>query len=138
MRTIMWRGLMSSTVLIGVLALAAPPILGGQARPAQVTDKAIARGERLYLGKGQCAGCHGQKGEGSEVGEPLVTGTWKLGDGGFDWLVHVIRHSGIAARGRDGDPQPMRGPTLLSDREVRSVAAYVWSISRNRAPKSSP
>jgi mono/diheme cytochrome c family protein len=121
-------------VLIGacVLDVASPSEGQAQARPRAVTDRAIARGKALYEGRGQCAGCHGVRGEGTEVGEPLAAGTWKLGDGSYDWLTKVIRHSGIAARGRDGDPLPMRGPTLLSEREVREVAAYVWSISRQR------
>ena len=82
-------------------------------------------------------GCHGVRGEGTAEAEPLISGVWKLGNGSYDWLAHVTRHSGIAARGRDGDPLPMRGPTLLSADEVTAVAAYVWTISRGRAAATS-
>jgi mono/diheme cytochrome c family protein len=94
----------------------------------------IDSGAAIYAGKGNCARCHGAEGGGTEDGPPLTTGQWKLGSGDYAWLIHITRHSGIAAWGRDGDPTPMRGPTLLSEEEVRAVAAYVWSISRNRRP----
>jgi mono/diheme cytochrome c family protein len=105
---------------------------GAQERPAGVTDSAVSRGQLLYAGNGNCAACHGAQGEGTEEGVPLVSGKWELGDGSYAWLQHVIRHSGIAVRGRDGDPMPMRGPTLLSPEEIADVAAYVWTISRQR------
>ena len=105
---------------------------GAQERPAGVTDSAVSRGQVLYAGKGNCATCHGAQGEGGDEGVSLTTGKWELGDGSFTWLQHVIRHSGIAARGRDGDPMEMRGPTLLTPGEIDDVAAYVWTISRKR------
>lgn len=105
---------------------------GAQERPAGVTDAAVSRGRQLYGGKGSCAPCHGALGEGTAEGVSLTTGKWELGDGSYAWLQHVIRHSGIAARGRDGDPMPMRGPTMLSPEEVKDVAAYVWTISRKK------
>ncbi len=123
---------LAALAAVGAMGLAA------QEQPREVTDKAVKRGQALYLGKGDCARCHGEVGEGSAEGDALIAGTWKLGDGSYDWLVHVVRHSGIAARGRDGDPVPMRGPTLLSEKEVREVAAYVWSISRGRAAAPAP
>jgi mono/diheme cytochrome c family protein len=123
-----------------VATLAIALLLGGtrlsaQARPAGVTDSMLTFGREIYLGTGQCARCHGEQGEGTAEGEPLRAGTWKLGSGDYEWLTSIIRHSGVAARGRDGDPLAMRGPTLLSPDEIRAVAAYVWSISRDRVPK---
>ena len=120
---------------LGVLALL---LVGGtvgaraQERPSGVTDAAVSRGQPLYVGKGNCANCHGAAGEGTEEGVPLARGKWELGDGSYAWLQKIIRHSGIGARGRDGDPMPMRGPTLLSPEEIDDVAAYVWTISRKR------
>lgn len=122
-------GLGGAALLLGVLATGA----NAQARPPAVTDAAIGRGKTLYAGKGDCARCHGGKGEGTPEGVSLTSERWKLGPGSYEWLQHVIRHSGIAARGRDGDPQPMRGPTLLTPAEINDVAAYVWSISRKKA-----
>ena len=120
---------------LGVLALLMVGWTVGaraQERPAGVTDASVSRGQELYAGKGNCAACHGAQGEGTEEGVPLASGKWELGDGSYAWLQHVIRHSGIAVRGRDGDPMPMRGPSLLSPEEIADVAAYVWTISRKR------
>ena len=125
----------SAPAILGILSMLGGARLSAQARPAGVTDSVLEAGRVIYLGSGQCARCHGEHGEGTEEGEALSSGTWKLGSGDYEWLPSIIRHSGVAARGRDVDPLPMRGPTLLLPEEVRAVAAYVWSISRERVPK---
>jgi len=129
------NALRPSLALLGILSLLGGARLTAQARPAGVTDSLVEAGRTIYLGAGECSRCHGEQGEGTEEGEALRSGTWKLGSGDYEWLPTIIRHSGVAARGRDGDPLAMRGPTLLSTEEVSAVAAYVWSISRERVPK---
>lgn len=127
------------TVLLLTAALASlalPSRAEGQGQPA-MSDSLIQAGRKVYIGLGQCARCHGDQGQGTEEGVPLVSGSWKLGDGSYDWLVHVIRHAGVSARGRDGERQAMRGPALLFPDEIRAVASYVWSISRGRGPSAS-
>jgi mono/diheme cytochrome c family protein len=119
-----------------MLCLAVAEGASGQARPLGITDSTIARGRRLYDGKGACAKCHGDRGQGTPEGVSLTSGPWKLGSGSYEWICHIVRHSGIGARGRDGDPMPMRGPTLLSPDEVNTVAGYVWSISRAKAAQA--
>lgn len=121
--------------LLGVLCLTVAVGASGQARPRGVTDRSIAGGQILYAGKGECVKCHGEHGEGTADGASLTAGAWRVGGPSYEEIRHVIRHSGIAARGRDGDPTPMRGPTLLSQKEVRAVACYVWSISRGKTAK---
>jgi mono/diheme cytochrome c family protein len=119
-----------------MLCLAVAQGASGQARPRGITDSTIALGRSLYGGKGDCAKCHGDSGEGTPEGASLNSGPWKVGSGSYEGILHVVRHSGIAARGWDGDPLPMRGPTLLSADEVKVVAGYVWSISRAKAAKA--
>jgi mono/diheme cytochrome c family protein len=105
-----------------------------EAQPPQgVTVERVQSGFALYHGKGQCAACHGELGIGTADGPPLISGTWKLGGGDYDWLCHITRHAGWGAFSRTGDSQPMRGPTVLDADEVYAAAAYVWSISRGRA-----
>ena len=123
-------------IIAGMLCMAMAEAASAQARPHGVTDSSIAFGRRLYAGKGECAKCHGDAGEGTAEGAALNTGPWKVGSGSYQGIMRVVRHSGIGARGRDGDPLPMRGPTLLSQDEVRAVAGYVWSISRAKAAKA--
>ena len=125
-------------LLVGLL-LSAGPLAGQDARPAAgVTVEQVEHGLRLYHGKGACAPCHGELGMGTADGPMLLTGRWKLGSGSIDWLRHITRHAGWGATSRAGDPQPMRGPTVLDSAEVSAVAAYVWSISRGRAVASPP
>ena len=114
---------------------------GSQARaqdtlplPSHVSEAAIASGRDLYHGKASCAGCHGERGVGTPDAPALTAGRWQLGDGSYGWLIHMTQHAGWGARGRGDDPKPMRGPTGLDAAEVSQVAAYVWFISRKKAP----
>jgi mono/diheme cytochrome c family protein len=100
------------------------------APPIGADSATVASGRVLYEGRGACVPCHGERGEGTPEGPSLVTGRWKLGDGSFEWLLHITRHAGWGVSGRDGEPQRMRGPTVLDTAEVRRVATYVYSISR--------
>lgn len=101
----------------------------------RLASAAIAAGQQLYQGVGGCVPCHGEFGEGTPDGPSLIAGPWKLGDGGFPWLLGITRHAGWGTRSRDGDPRPMRGPTVLDTAEVRRVALYVFSISRRKPPQ---
>jgi len=107
------------------------------AEPApNLSPAQVATGDSLFHGVGGCAACHGDKGVGTPDGPSLRSEPWKLGDGSFGWLVHISRHAGWGQRGRGDDPQPMRGPTVLDSTQVRLVAGYVFSISREKAPAS--
>ena len=130
--------LMTCTLLLASLAAAAPAGAQATPRPAGVTNARIRTGDGIYHGVGNCAGCHGMKGEGTPDGATLIMGQWKLGDGSYEWLVHITRHAGVGARGPAGDPAPMRGPTQLNAAQVEAVAAYVWSISRAMKPAATP
>ncbi len=102
---------------------------------ADLTPDRVARGRALFHGAGGCAECHGVDGVGTSEGPSLTTGPWSLGDGTFAWLIHMTRHGGWGSRSRDGDPQRMRGPTVLDSAQVHLVAGYVFSISLAKAPK---
>ncbi len=121
--------------ILCIMSLGAAAPLAGQAvpRPGEITLERVEQGLSLYHSKGACATCHGELGIGTADGPELVTGRWKLGPGTYEWLRHITRHAGWGARSRAGDPEPMRGPTVLDSAEVSAVAAYVWSISRGRA-----
>ena len=125
-------------VPVALLFLSGPLSAQAIQPPAGVAVDQVAAGLTLYHGKGACAACHGDLGLGTTEGPELITGRWTLGPGTYDWLVHISRHAGWGATSRDGDPQPMRGPTVLDSTEVAAVAAYVWSISRGRGVTPSP
>lgn len=106
--------------------------------PSHVSETAIAAGRDLFHGNAGCSTCHGEGGAGTPDGPGLVSGRWRLGNGSYDWLIHMTQHAGWGARGRGDDPRPMRGPTGLDAAEVSHVVAYVWSISREKAPAAKP
>lgn len=127
-----WTPLAAGVVLIGI---AGPLQAQGRRVPAaDVTPATIADGRALFHGAGGCAPCHGDDGAGTADGPSLTTGRWKLGDGTFAWLLHITRHAGWGASNPQADPKPMRGPGTLDSAQVRSVAAYVFSISRAKTP----
>jgi mono/diheme cytochrome c family protein len=102
------------------------------------SPEAIAAGQKLYQGQGGCTACHGENGVGAADGPSLVDGPWTQGDGSFAWLLHMTRHAGWGMRGRDGEPQRMRGPTTLDSAQVQRVTEYVYSISRAKPPATAP
>ncbi len=115
--------------LVGACGGKAPETL---TPPSGTSAEDIAQGREHYHGVGGCVPCHGEAGAGTEDGPALNDATWELGDGSLPWLVEMTQHAGWGMRTRGGDPEPMRGPTVLDSTQVRQVAAYVWSISRPR------
>jgi mono/diheme cytochrome c family protein len=134
-----WRAALLPVAPALYATLAAAPLSAQEITPPSgVTVEQVRLGFDLYHGKGACGTCHGELGVGAPDGPPLVVGQWKLGPGTMEWLAHMTRHAGWGATSRHGEPQPMRGPTVLDSAEVRAVASYVWSISRGRVVKASP
>lgn len=133
------RGVLSTTALAALLAgCAAQQRSGESAGPEAVALADTAVGSQLFHTVGDCNDCHGDGGVGTADGPPLVEGTWKLGDGSYEWLLKMTRHAGWGMRDRGGEPRPMRGPTVLDSTQVRQVSSYVWAISRERRPPPQP
>jgi putative heme-binding domain-containing protein len=82
-------------------------------------------GVSIYLG--QCAICHGQRGEGGR-GAPLARA--KLRHAADDEALQRVIRRGIPGRGMPG--------TWLNDAETREVAAYVRSLGRGVTPAAVP
>jgi mono/diheme cytochrome c family protein len=104
------------------------------ALPRDVTPAMISLGDSLY-NNGACRRCHGQAGVGGNNGPSLTTGAWLHGPGTFDRLVSTIT-TGVP---RDSLKVPTRrpmnprgGPMQLTDDQVRAIAAYIHSISREK------
>jgi mono/diheme cytochrome c family protein len=116
-------------------AAAAP---GPTARPAQVTPERIAAGKLLYE-KGVCITCHMKDGAGGTNAPPLNDKSWLHGEGKFNQIRDIIINGWSPADmvGGYSRGMPQRGENrigarkLLTDDEVTSVAAYVWSISHD-------
>ncbi len=95
----------------------------------------VAHGDSLF-NTGACQRCHGAKGVGGQNAPSLVTGPWLHHSGSYDEIVATIT-TGIARPAlkdstRRFPMNPRGGPMNLTDEQVRDVAAYVWSISRDK------
>ncbi|MGZ8366930.1 MAG: c-type cytochrome, partial [Nitrospira sp.] len=102
----------------------------GEARkmksPITVTPDVIAKGKDLYEGKGTCANCHGQTGEGDGAGGLLLT----PGPRNFtNCKFHKKRNDGelfwVLKNGSPGTGMPalVKGG-ILTEEEAWSIIAY--------------
>jgi mono/diheme cytochrome c family protein len=120
----------------GSAAAAAGPAPKGP--PAEVTAARIEDGRRLF-NNGVCVNCHGVAGIGTGNGPPLSDDTWLHGNGGYSQLVSIITDGFQLSDLMDASyrqSMPSRGENPRSgkkftDDEVKSVAAYVWSLSHD-------
>lgn len=102
-------------------------------RPAEVTPAAIALGDSIF-NAASCQRCHGKGGLGGQNGPSLTTGKWEHGSGSFEDIVRTITNGVAKEEVKDptrrfamrarGGVQP-----LLTDDQVKALAAYVWSLS---------
>lgn len=98
------------------------------AAPAGVTPAAIAAGDSIYHKAGLCYACHGTNAEGA-VGPNLTDAEWLHGDGSYDMIVATITSGVPAEKAKKGIPMPPKGGSAITEDEVKSVAAYVYSLS---------
>jgi putative heme-binding domain-containing protein len=112
-----------SMMLAGALALAAqvdsadPEYVIPKQNPFTTPDD-VKRGERLFLG--QCARCHGPKGEG---GLGAILAQPRLRHAADDEFLFKVIREGI--KGTE-----MPGASTLTTREIWQAAAYVRSLGR--------
>jgi mono/diheme cytochrome c family protein len=112
---------------------AAPPVsnvASASAMPEGVTDAMVQEGQEIYGGVGICAVCHGPDATGA-IGPNLTDTEWLLGDGEFEQIVDRILSGVTRAEATNplGATMPPKGGAPITDAQVRSVAAYVWTLS---------
>jgi mono/diheme cytochrome c family protein len=96
----------------------------------EITDAMIEEGRTLYVGAGLCAACHGPNGGGiPNLGANLTDDEWLHGDGSYEAIVDRIMTGVPADQSSSGTVMPAKGGSALTDAQVRSVAAYVQSLS---------
>lgn len=86
---------------------------------------AVAAGETVY---GQCAGCHGSMGEGSDIFMPPAPSAGTINGLQDDYLFWRIRTGGMT--GPDGSAMPAYPEDQLSDDEVWQVISYFRSLAQ--------
>jgi mono/diheme cytochrome c family protein len=107
--------------------------MAAAARPAAVTPAAIAMGDSLF-NNGSCQRCHGKGGLGAANAPALNDASWlQLASGSFEEIVKIITDGVPAAAIKDSTHRfamrPRGGPMNLTDAQIQSVAAYVYSLS---------
>ena len=97
------------------------------AHPPATVEGDAAKGKEKYL---YCFGCHGEKGEGSELfASPKLAGQ-------HDWfIVRQLTHFKDGVRG--GKPEDAHGAamalvtkTLLNEEDIKNLAAYIATLKR--------
>jgi mono/diheme cytochrome c family protein len=108
---------------------ATPP---ANAMPAGVTADMIAEGKTLFEAQtSNCTRCHGPGGKGGQNGPDLTDNTWVQIDGSFPAIEHLIL-TGVPAdkiKGNYRFAMRPKGGSQLSDAQVKSVAAYLYSVT---------
>ncbi len=128
-------------VAVAVLAMAcSSPATRGAATgvtalPTGVTAQLIASGDTLF-NRGACVRCHGARGVGGANGPSLVSGPWLHQRGTPAELAQLITAGVPREQLKDSSRRfpmnPRGGPMNLSEAQVQAIAAYVWSISRDK------
>ncbi len=130
MKTLLAR----TALIIGGLALAAPYAAAQESDslPPGVTETMISDGAAIFAGAGTCFVCHGQDAKGvPNLGADLTDDEWTHADGTYESILETIL---AGAQGETGAVMPPKGSPNISEAQVKSVAAYVWSLS-HRPPK---
>lgn len=129
------------TLLGGIFLALASPCWGQQAaapspRDTAITPAMIARGDSIFHGRlagGACFGCHGNNGKGvTGLAPDLTTGKWLNGDGSLAFIAGVVA-KGVPHPKQAPAPMPPMGGAKLGPAEVRAVAAYVYSLTHQKA-----
>jgi mono/diheme cytochrome c family protein len=112
-------------------AAGTPPAASGVAPVLAdgATAEMVAQGGELFRGNGNCHACHAQDGSGTALAPTLRDDTWLNTDGTFEGIQNVIR-TGVMQPVQYPAPMPPMGGVQLTDDQVVSLAAYVYSISR--------
>jgi mono/diheme cytochrome c family protein len=100
----------------------------GSILPEGVTPAMVKEGDTLFRGAGMCAVCHGQDGKGG-IGANLTDSLWLHSKGSFDEIVHQITAGVPAHQSKNGVPMPAKGGSAITDKQIKAVAAYVWTLS---------
>lgn len=97
--------------------------------PIGVTAPIIDEGQQIFTQA--CFLCHGESAEGTPMAPNLTDAECLHGDGSYEFIVELVS-TGVPQPRQSIVPMLPRGGSDLTDDQVRAVAAYVWSLSRER------
>ena len=105
------------------------------AMPSSVTPAMITLGDSIYHARG-CRNCHGPDGKGTNRAPDLTDGTLVQVNGTYNDYVRVITDGVPAASIKNTaftSAMPARGgarPAVLTDDQIKAVAAYVFTLKK--------
>jgi mono/diheme cytochrome c family protein len=119
----------SRKATVGSPGTTAAPANRAPVVPAGVTATAIAEGKTLFEAN-SCKNCHGMDAKGATRGPNLADSTWLQIDGSFPEIARIITEGVPAAKLKSFQtPMPPKGRATLTEAQVNSIAAYIWSLS---------
>jgi mono/diheme cytochrome c family protein len=95
--------------------------------PQGVSAEQGSEGRALY--RSACVMCHGEGGQGTQLGPSIVDATWSQGSGSFEEITRVVTE-GAPATEEFGVPMPPKGNGSMTDAQIRAVSAYAYSLAR--------
>lgn len=101
--------------------------LSDGAAPDGVTLESITEGRLLFNARATCSACHGANGKGGQLAPNLADDVWLNSDGTYAGIIEVIETGVLEPKEYPGLMLP-RGGLRLSDEEVGSLAAFIWSL----------
>ena len=126
-----WGAVVALTVL--AMAWGAPSARAQRGVPSAAPDTTeinaamVDLGRAIFHGKGMCFACHGPALEGTQIAPTLLPHAWRdAKNGEYANIIHVVSH------GVPGTAM-VAFPGGISPAEVRSVAAYIWSVNNRKA-----
>ena len=97
--------------------------------PEGATPEMVAQGQQIFTGKGMCQTCHGPTATGTPLAPNLTDQEWlNIASGEWNEIQTIVRN-GVPTPKQHPSPMPPMGGAQLSDQEIQSVAAYVYSVS---------
>ena len=121
----------SSSSSAGPAPAGAPTRAATPTLPSGVTTAMVAEGDSIFNNR-SCKNCHLAGGVGGPRGPNLTDAQWIHIDGSYDAIVKLVTTGFTKAEQVDKQYQfsmNPRGGINLTDPKIRSVAAYVWSLS---------
>ena len=103
------------------------------APPQGATAAMVAEGDSIFHGLkagGICQTCHGPDATGTALAPSLVANKWLTGDGSFDFIQQRVTTGMPTPTPPYTAPMMPKGGANLSPDQIKSVSAYVYSISR--------
>ncbi len=87
-------------------------------------------GRAVFLGKGNCAICHGQEGAGTQIAPNLTDNAWlHPATPVTPEAIEAVIKAGVLQSKEHSGVMPPMGGAQLSDEELKAVAAYVYALS---------